>query len=69
MIFWYVLFFECWQIVFKAKCDGEELFNDGGSLGEMMRGGWQWLGLGLQKSDNVTICLGKLKQMKTLTLQ
>jgi hypothetical protein len=39
MIFWYVLFFECWQIVFKAKCDGEELFNDGGSLGEMMRGG------------------------------
>jgi hypothetical protein len=23
----------------KARCDGEELFNDGGSLGEMMKGG------------------------------
>jgi len=38
MNFWYVLILECWQIVFKARCDGEELFNDGGSLGEMMKG-------------------------------
>jgi hypothetical protein len=37
--FWYVLILECWQIVFKARCDGEELLNDGGSLGEMMKGG------------------------------
>jgi hypothetical protein len=69
MNFWYILILECWQIVFKSRCDGEELLNDGCSLGEMMKGEWRQLHLGFQKSNNVAICLSKLKQIKTLTLE
>jgi hypothetical protein len=77
MNFWYALFIRCWRIVFRGRShDGKELHNNGNSLDKeaMMRGkrvamtrfrvSRRWWCCHL-----ATTGLGKLKRIRTLTLQ